>query len=106
MMEYIMHDCVYWGKRDCHEDVASEASAGEEKTHIWPVGEAQQRLDDICKKCDYLMIEVKERKCPACTSENIQPFEYLTSTRIETTQRYNYKCDQCGCKLVSLKRLP
>ena len=58
MPEYIMHQCNNWGQKNCRPDVieyflAKQIGEGE-PTPLWPTGEEQVRLDQICRNCDYL----------------------------------------------------
>ena len=104
-MEGYMHFCKNWGSEECHPDVrkhrdAKELKSGEE-IPLWPVGKEQERLEEICKKCETGEFDIEEKKCPFCDDKNIQ---FFSEDKTNAQPIYNYKCIKCGRKMFSYKK--
>lgn len=113
--KYLMHRCCDWGEESCHPEVnkhkhPKELKEGEEIL-LWPSGEEQKKLDEICKKCEYRFFEIEKSECPVCgktpLATPISPDFLLPSSVIEKAmpERFNYKCVNCGTYLYAYKEL-
>ncbi|GAF95277.1 unnamed protein product, partial [marine sediment metagenome] len=75
-MKYLMHFCTNWKGQGCNPEVEEQGYAKEikngEEIPLMPVGEEQDKLDEICKNCDSRSIITEEQKCPICDSVNIE----------------------------------
>ena len=58
-----MFDCINWGTDNCYEKIAKWKYAKtldeDESIPIWPSGEEQKKLDDICKTYPYFKMQPK-----------------------------------------------
>jgi len=61
--EGLMFDCINWGTDNCYEKIAKWKYAKtldeDESIPIWPSGEEQKKLDDICKTYPYFKMQPK-----------------------------------------------
>jgi len=115
-MKDLMHYCVNWGEEGCHPDVCKheypkELKEGEE-IPIWPVGEGQEKLDEICGKCEYRFFEIEENKCLVCGNTELLshpiPPKIWPPTSIKVkgwVEQFFYKCEKCGTNFCSFKEL-
>jgi len=113
-MKYLMHYCINWAEEGCHPDVskykyAKELKPGEE-IPIWPVGEEQKKLDEICEKCESRFFEIEENKCLVCGNTKLLshpiPPKIWPPTSIKVNGRaeqFFYKCEKCRTNLYSFK---
>ena len=79
-----------------------------EDTPIWPYGEKQEQLDEVCEKCEHGHFEINKMECPVCKSNliekrDISEFSYGPTKPSHTV--YLYKCSECKKFLLSYTQL-
>jgi hypothetical protein len=109
MVEGLMHICQGWGDSYCHPDVSEpklprETGPGE-PARLWPCGEEQRRLDEICRFCKHRIFTIEKPECPICEKESIEPGTYIRSFSSgpvkPSFEEFIYKCRICGTDLIS-----
>lgn len=108
-MDGFIFYCKLWGTEKCSPDIRhlkffKEKKPGE-KIPLWPVGEELRKLDQICKKCEFRLFEIKEKKCLLCGNKDIQ---WERAKKIEYQFGFIegnfYRCDKCNTELIAQKK--
>ena len=112
----LMHYCFNWGDEGCHPDVSKhkypkKLKEGEE-IPVWPVGEELEKLDGICKECEYRFFEIETNECPVCGNTALlsqpEPPKIWPPTSFKLqgwSEQFIYKCEKCGSYLYSFREL-
>ncbi len=97
-MKYLMHFCTNWKGEDCDPEVEEQGYAKEIKIGgnipLMPVGEEQDRLDEICKNCESRSLVIEEEKCPICDSVNVESIGKSEGLSRED-MIHRFKCNDC-----------
>lgn len=109
-MKDLMHFCTNWKGSGCNPEVEEQGYAKEikngEEIPLMPVGEEQDKLDEICKNCDSRSIITKEQKCPICDSENVEA-PGISEGLSKKDMTHRFKCSDCkeifGIHEINLK---
>ena len=112
---YLMDSCFIYQEGSCPVDEirlsrrAQEIKPGEE-IPTFPVGAEQQKLDQICEKCDRGIFEIQEdRRCPVCLSD-LTSLDWVGETGVgpkpaAPPDTYTYRCGKCRRVLYSHTRI-
>lgn len=109
-MKYLMHFCTNWKGSGCNPEVEEQGYAKEikngEEIPLMPVGEEQDKFDEICKNCDSRSIITEEQKCPICDSVNVGATG-ISEGLSEKDMTHRFKCNDCkegfGIHEINLK---
>lgn len=97
-MKYLMLFCSNWKGQDCNPEVAEqgrpkEVKSGEE-IPLMPVGEEQDKVDEICENCEFRSLVMEEEKCPICDSVNVEPIG-ISEGFSKEDMIHRFKCNDC-----------
>jgi ribosomal protein L37E len=69
MPRYLMDLCSKYQEAKCPVDAVKNARKAQElngETPLFPSGDDQEKLDEICEKCEERMFEIETPECPVC----------------------------------------
>ena len=109
-MRALMYSCINWGYTKCNVTVSQLArwstEGGEKEISYWPVGPEVIPYNEICRVCGNRQFEIKEKKCYACDSTEIQLIRSGGNGNNPITEALiYYRCNTCDSTLVSDVRL-
>lgn len=68
MIEGLMRICRISGAPECNPEVSKQINQQEtglgQTAHMWPNGDGQRRLDEICMTCEHRVFEIETSECP------------------------------------------
>lgn len=102
MPRYLMDLCFEYRESNCPvAEVNNARRALEVKGEIplFPSGEDQEKLDQLCEKCEKRMFEIESPECPVCHGS----IELAITSQGEagSMKIYQYRCSQCDSLLYS-----
>ena len=107
MPRYLMDLCFIYQEGDCPiDDIKNARRVGkieEDKMKLFPSGEDQERLDQICEKCERRMFKIETPECPVCHG-GIGP-AIISKWKAASRTIYQYRCIQCNSLLYSPKKI-
>jgi hypothetical protein len=113
MARCLMDLCENYGEENkCTLEIMNARKVKEikpgEDIPIWPYGEQQEKLDQICEKCEHGHFEIDKIECPVCQSNQIEPriISELSYGPVKPSHTvYFYKCNECKHLLFSYTKL-
>lgn len=107
MSRYLMDLCFKYEQRKCSVDEVKNArvpgEAKENRMPMFPSGEEQERLDQVCEKCDARMFKINSPVCPVCQG-GIGPAS-MSGGNVDSWKIYQYRCLHCNSLLYSHKKI-
>lgn len=108
MARFLMDLCFKYKNSDCKVNEVKNARRASEikeagEIPLFPYGEAQERLDQICEKCKDRMFEIQESVCPVCQG-GLGP-ALISEWQAGSMKVYQYRCAQCDSLLYSHKKI-
>ena len=73
----------------------------------FPVGKAQERLDEICESCPNAVFMIED-KCPVCNEYSLSwgsLKKVFLRSQLGPFTAYHYVCEKCGRELYSKRVL-
>lgn len=112
MNKYLMDYCLNYGKEACNDQVKKARMPKEiqqgEPIPAWPVGKEQDKLDDICEKCDSRYFEIRKKECLVCGNEEFQKeIKDIKISDEKNTLKAEVsfmECSRCKSKLKLIKQ--
>lgn len=103
MKAIFLQNCDFW-ERDFCPDISlrklNEKKFGKGEEFKLPEEYDLKKLNKICSTCKN-PLRIKEKKCPICGKNDIQPSESVSGGEMISTEIYNYKCGKCDRFLYS-----
>jgi ribosomal protein L37E len=103
-----MDFCSKYQKLICRVEKVANARRPREITEgtgprVFPLGEEQELLDQICEKCPERLFEIEFATCPVCQGEIERAIIDEERARAAKVLRiiYRYRCRRCGSPLYS-----
>jgi hypothetical protein len=106
MPRYLMDLCFKYQVANCPvDDIKNARQAQEVKGGIplFPSGDDQEKLDQICEKCVKRMFEIETPECPVCRG-GVGP-ALVSEWEADSMKIYQYRCSQCDSLLYSKKKI-
>ncbi|MGB2906254.1 MAG: hypothetical protein WBB73_04085 [Candidatus Aminicenantaceae bacterium] len=105
-MRALMYSCINWGYTKCHAKVSQLArwstEGGEKELAYWPVDPEVIPYNEICRVCDNRQFEIREKRCNACESTDIQLGGSGGNGKNHSIDdALYYRCNKCDSNLVS-----
>jgi ribosomal protein L37E len=109
MERFLMDRCFNYQERTCQVEDVINARMSQEGAlpRVFPFGEEQRKLDQICEKCPDRLFEIDAPICPACQGEIKRAIvtEETAGAVKPSWTIYHYRCRQCQSPLYSSKRM-
>jgi len=107
MPRFLMDRCLNNRKDICNEKVKysrwPRRLGSTNDIPVFPLGKAQDELDDICQECPHAMFVFQEC-CPVCSELKISLVEHekiVLKDSLSVNKFYLYICSRCGRYLYS-----
>jgi hypothetical protein len=114
MTRYLMDFCYHYNKEVCDETIRAARRMGGplepgDPIQMFPIGQEQEKLDEICESCPHGLFEVEEAggpRCRVCHNElwnidkNIIKKGALDRGKVLKVA-YRLECPSCGKTLYS-----
>jgi Zn finger protein HypA/HybF involved in hydrogenase expression len=106
MERYLMDCCDNYKSESCHPEIIAARRNAEiinGKIPLWPSGKEQEKLDEICAKCDSRYFRISKYECPACHNQEFQKIlnggEILDERGQLKAKIFFMECEKCKSKL-------
>ena len=107
MQRYLMDFCLNYRKEACDARVKTARLPKENPEgkpfDIWPCGEEQKELDEICEKCESRYFKIYKKECLVCGSEEFQKevagIKITGEKNVLKNEISFMECARCGSKL-------
>ena len=112
MPRYLMDFCLNNRKEICNEKVKysrwPRLINSPEDIPPFPIGKAQDELDEICENCAHALFIV-DKCCPLCSGHKLDladPKKVVLNSDLGAINVYHYICSKCGIGLYSRNAPP